>query len=110
MEIDNIGIQILVAIVTAAIASSGFWAFLQHRFDKRDASKKLLRGIAHDRIMFLGMQYIQRGEVTADEYENLRVYLYEPYKDAGGNGTATKVMNEVDKLPIVKELHGTVKF
>lgn len=110
MEIGNVVLQIVVAVITAAIASSGFWAFLQHRFDKNDATKKLLIGIAHDRIMFIGMQYIQRGEITADEYENLRVYLYEPYTNAGGNGTATKVMNEVDKLPIVKELNGKIKF
>lgn len=110
MEIDNVFVQVIVAIITTAIASSGFWAFIQHKFDRNDNTKKLLIGIAHDRIMFIGMQYIQRGEITADEYENLRVYLYEPYKNAGGNGTATKVMNEVDKLPIVKELHGNVKF
>ena len=110
MEIDNVVLQVVVAVITAAIASSGFWAFLQHRFDRNDASKKLLMGIAHDRIMFVGMQYVHRGEITADEYENLRVYLYEPYTQAGGNGTATKVMNEVDKLPIVKELHGTKKI
>ena len=106
MEIDNVALQVIVAIITAAIASSGFWAFLQHRFDKSDASRRLLMGIAHDRIMFIGMQYIHRGDITADEYENLRTYLYEPYVNAGGNGTATKVMNEVDKLPIVKEPHG----
>ncbi len=109
MEINMALVQMVVTIVTTAIASSGFWAFLQHRLDKNDASKKLLTGIAHDRIMFLGMQYIQRGEVTADEYANLRVYLYEPYAQAGGNGTAAKIMHEVDKLPIVKERRTDIK-
>lgn len=60
------------------------------------------RTMAHDRIMYLGMSYIDRGCVTQDEYENLRVYLYEPYERMGGNGSAKRIMQEVDKLPIHK--------
>ena len=48
------------------------------------------------------MSYIDRGCVTQDEYENLRVYLYEPYERMGGNGSAKRIMQEVDKLPIHK--------
>ena len=102
MDFNNPALRMVVTIVTSVLASSGFWAFLQRHFDKNDATKRLLIGIAHDRIMSLGMLYIERGWITADEYENLRVYLYEPYHEAGGNGTATKVMNEVDKLEIRK--------
>ena len=46
------------------------------------------------------MVYIDRGYVTQDEYENLQVYLYEPYEEMGGNGSARRVMEEVRKLPI----------
>ena len=102
MDFGDPLVRMVVAIVTSVLASSGFWAFLQHRFDKNDASKRLLVGNAHDRIMSLGMFYIERGWITADEYENLRVYLYEPYHEAGGNGTATKIMIDVDKLEIRK--------
>ena len=42
----------------------------------------------------------QRGELTKDEYENLHDYLYEPYLAEGGNGTAKKVMSEVERLPL----------
>lgn len=65
----------------------------------------MLIGLAHDRIMYLGMSYIDQGYVTQDEYENLRVYLYElyePYERMGGNGSAKRIMQEVDKLPIHK--------
>ena len=31
----------------------------------------MLIGLGHDRIMYLGKQYIARGWLTADEYENL---------------------------------------
>ena len=90
----------VVTIVTSVLASSGFWAFLQHHFDRNDATKRLLIGIGHDRIMYLGLQYIKRGSITADEYENLHDYLYLPYKENGGNGSAERIMNEVEKLPI----------
>lgn len=90
----------VVTIVTSVLASSGFWAFLQKHFDKNDATKRLLIGIGHDRIMHLGMQYIQRGSITTDEYENLHDYLYLPYKENGGNGSAERIMEEVKRLPI----------
>lgn len=100
MDFSNPALRMVVTIVTSVLASSGFWAFLQRHFDKNDATKRLLIGIGHDRIMYLGLQYIQRGSITADEYENLHDYLYLPYKDNGGNGSAARIMSEVEKLPI----------
>ena len=60
----------------------------------------MLIGLAHDRIIYLGMVYVERGWISQDEYENLQVYLYEPYEKMGGNGSARRVMEEVRKLPI----------
>lgn len=94
--------QTAVAVVSAVLASSGLWAYLTKRGEKNDAERELLVGLAHDRIMHLGMVYIERGYITQDEYENLRVYLYEPYEKMGGNGSAKRVMREVDKLPVHK--------
>lgn len=96
--------QITLAVVTAAIASSGFWAFLQHVTDKKDVRTRMLIGLGHDRIMYLGMKYIDRGYVTRSEYENLYKYLYLPYQQMGGNGSAKLVMEKVQKL----ELRGDV--
>lgn len=93
-------IEIVVTIICSVLASSGFWAFLTNRSKKNDAQTKMLLGLAHDRIMQLGMEYISRGYITHDEYENLHKYLYEPYQELGGNGSASRVMAEVDKLPI----------
>lgn len=64
-------------------------------------------GLGHNQIMTLGMSYIQRGEITQNEYENLRKYLYEPYVEMGGNGSAERIMREVDKLRIVPDIYGT---
>lgn len=105
--------QIAVPIIVALLTSSALWGVVskivlkrmeqaEKRSEKDDAERKMLVGLAHDRIIHLGMVYIQRGYITQDEYENLQVYLYEPYEKMGGNGSAKRVMEEVRKLPIEK--------
>ena len=94
--------QIAVPLAVAVLTSSGLWALVSKRADKNNAERKMLVGLAHDRIVHLGMAYVERGYITQDEYENLRVYLYEPYEKMGGNGSARRVMLEVDKLPVHK--------
>lgn len=95
-------IQMIITIVCSVIASSGFWAYLQKNLDKKDVKAEMLIGLGHDRIIYLGMCYIERGWITQDEYENLNDYLYKPYEKMGANGSAKRVMIEVDKLPIRK--------
>lgn len=95
--------QMLITIACSVIASSGFWACMQSRLEKRDIKTEMLIGLAHDRIVYLGLWYLERGMwITQDEYENLNDYLYKPYEKMNGNGTAKKIMQEVNKLRIVK--------
>lgn len=89
-----------ITIVCSVLASSGFWAYIQKRSEKNDLRTQMLIGLGHDRIINLGMSYIERGWITQDEYENLYVYLYKPYQEMGGNGSAKRVMEEVARLPI----------
>lgn len=105
-------LQTVLTILGSVLASSGFWAFIQER-DKRKTTEnkqdavetQMLIGLAHDRIVYLGMCYIERGWVTQDEYENLYEYLYKPYEKLGGNGSAKRIMTEVNKLPIHKSTY-----
>lgn len=92
--------QIVVTVICAVVASSGFWVMLQRKLEKKDAKTRLLIGLAHDRILQSGMYYIQRGFITKDEYENLSDYLYVPYTEMGGNGSAKHIMERVDKLEV----------
>ena len=96
-------IQTLVTILCSIIASSGLWAYISKKADKKDVRTQMLIGLAHDRILTLGMHYLSRGDwITRDEYENLYEYLYKPYKEMGGNGSAQRVMAEIDsKLKII---------
>ena len=76
--------QMVLTIISSVLASSGLWAYLTKRSERKDVKTEMLVGLAHDRIMYLGMQYVDRGYVTQDEYENLRTYLYDPYKNWEG--------------------------
>lgn len=95
---------LIISIVGAVFASTGFWAFLtsliQGKKAKDSAEGQMLKGLGHDRICYLGENYIRRGYITKDEYENLHDYLYLPYKKLGGNGTAEKVMKEIERLSL----------
>ena len=102
-------LDVIVAVICSVMASGGFWAYFQKRTDRNSAANAMLIGLGHDRIMYLAMCYVDRGWVTSDEYENLYQYLYVPYKKMGGNGSADRVMKEVDKLPIRKDVTGSVR-
>ena len=93
-------VQIIVTIVCSVLASSGLWSFIQSRREKKDAKTQMILGLGHDRIVNQGMIFIKRGWLTQDEYENLHDYLYVPYEKMGGNGSAKKIMAEVERLPI----------
>lgn len=93
-------VQIAISVFGSVLASSGLWAWIMARREKKDAKGVMLMGLAHDRILSLGSKYLERGYVTADEYENMYEYLYKPYQKLGGNGSAQRIMEQVKKLPI----------
>lgn len=99
---------IIAALITGA-TSSGICSlivfFIQRHDRKKDTrhdEAKMILGLGHDRIVYLGSRYVERGWITQDEYENLHDYLYIPYTKLGGNGTAERVMREVEALPLKK--------
>lgn len=94
-------LYIIITFVTTILTSSGVWTFVLKRSESKSLERQLLIGLAHDRIVTLAVKHIERGYITQDEYENLRL-IYQPYLDIGGNGGAKRVMAEVDKLPICK--------
>lgn len=96
---DDATTQILISVIVTLIASGGFWAFLQRILDRNSVRTQMLIGLGHDRIVYLGLKYIERGWITTDEYENLYEYLYKPYEKLGGNGSAKRIMDEVKRLP-----------
>jgi len=94
----------IVGLVLAVFASSGFWQYVIYKAQTKDRQKsaesRLLMGIAYSKICDLSGKYIERGSISRDEYSDLKKYLYDPYREMGGNGTCERLMKEVDKLPI----------
>ena len=92
--------SVIIAVVCSITASSGFWAYLQKKADGKDVTREMLIGLGHDRLVYLGLCYIERGWITREEFENIYDYLYKPYQNMGGNGTVDRIMNQVNTLPI----------
>lgn len=93
-------VEMAITVICAVFASGGFWALIQKLSEKKDAKTKMILGLGHDRVIFLCKEYINQGYISADDYENLYDYLYKPYEMMGGNGSAKRLMDQVQKLPI----------
>lgn len=116
------GRDFISSIVLAIFASSGFFQLLMLMYQTREKEKERKRmeetekklisvkdfnalcrcvtGIAMFRIAREAKRYIDKGYVTSEEYHTLKHNLYEPYVALGGNGLATKFMQEVEELPM----------
>lgn len=103
MELSLAIFAIVATSLTSVIASSGFWAYMMKKNLGKGANTRLLMGLAYDKIISVGMGYLERGWISMDEYQDFRRYLYEPYSELGGNGTAKRIMDEVSKLPIKRQ-------
>jgi hypothetical protein len=99
MIINNTA-AIIISVITALIASSGFWAFVMSRNTQKSATVRLIMGLGYSKAIELGIKYIEKGYVTDDELADYRKFLYEPYVELGGNGVVERIMNEVMALPI----------
>lgn len=94
----------IIAIISGIFGLSNFLMFLIQHHDtihgKNRPEYKMILGLGHDVIVTKGEYYLKRGCITKDEYENLHDYLYKPYLEMGGNGTAQKIMTEIEKMPL----------
>lgn len=107
----NPWVQTIVTVVCSVFASSGLWAFVTTVINNRkkkddsederiEAIEKMVRGLAHDKIVEVGKRYLEQGRITLDSLDEFNHYLYYPYSAIGGNGYAKKVAEEVNKLPL----------
>lgn len=92
-------IAAIIGIIAAVFGGQGFWTWLISKKSGKTNEARLLMGIAYSKIIQQCNFYIRRGWIDADEYHELYHYLYQPYKDMGGNGTAERLMGIVKGLP-----------
>ena len=94
-------IQTFVAVIIAVLGSNGLWAYLQSRSKATSARDRMLLGLGHAEIFRQAEHYIRRGGITTEELEDLNKYLFKPYKEMGGNGTAETIVKKCGELPII---------
>lgn len=96
-------IEQIITAIAAAMGTTGFWALLQSKAQKHTASERMLLGIGHTEIVFFAERYLRRNGITMTELNDLEQYLYKPYKDLGGNGSAEEIVKKCKALPIISE-------
>jgi len=99
--------ELIVTIIVAMFASTGFWALVNNIYQDKKKPKdtperRALLGLLHENLMDKCRFYIKQGCISVEEYEDLQHYIYEPYRDLGGNGTGERALSEVNKLPLKK--------
>ena len=93
--------ELLITVALAVIGSNGLWAFIQSRSTAKSARDRMILGLGHAEIFRVTEKYIHREGITADELEDLDKYLYKPYSELGGNGTAKTMVDKCKELPII---------
>ena len=95
-------INLLHAIALAVFASTGFWSLINtiymKRSDKKSAERRALLGLLHEQLVTKCEFYLKEGWIPLQDYEDLRKYIFEPYRDLGGNGTGEAMFNKVTSL------------
>lgn len=110
--------ETIVTIIVAVLGSTGLWTVINQHFftyigQKRQLSEKqkeeikdilkptndMVLGIGYDRLVHSCNKYIERGWIDIDELNDLNKYLYTPYRELGGNGTAEMLFRKLEALP-----------
>lgn len=72
---------------------------LKSNINQNKAVKDGIKGILYNEIIYRCKKILIIGYVTPDDLEELE-YLFKPYKELQGNGTAEKLINRVYQLPM----------
>lgn len=105
----NETITILLCSGAASAVVSGFFSVvLWHLNNKKkvdahdEAIRAGVRALLYDKIKYLGLKLIEKGEITAEELEDIH-RLHKVYHDElAGNGYLDTIMHKVDRLPVTK--------
>lgn len=97
--------DIILAVVVAAFGSTGLWTLIntivQAHIEKKKKNpvQDMVLGLGYDRLVHVCNKYIRQGWIDQDDLRDISKYLYIPYIELGGNGTAEMLFNKVKNLP-----------
>ena len=87
-------------LITTVLSGPGIWAWAKTRTQRNDSEDKLLLQVAKNQLVSQGREYLKRGYITMDEYEEYESE-YMVYSVLGGNGLARRIFEQVDELPMM---------
>ena len=87
-------------LITTVLSGPGIWAWAKTRTQHKASEEMLLLQVAKSQLVAQGREYLKRGYITMDEYEEYESE-YQVYSDLGGNGLARRIFKQVDDLPIL---------
>ena len=97
----------IIVIVIAIFLSGGFWYAIQRFVEKRNQQlqnqEKLLMGLGYTQIMYFVKMYLAAGQITQQEYDELKEGLCEPYLELDGNRSINAYMNKLKTMIIERE-------
>lgn len=94
-------ITTIISIVTSAVSGYLVW-WLQQNKSKKDYTQEALKILLKSELKKEYIELIKKGFVTFDELESVNE-VYEAYHNLKGNGTGTKMIEEIRKLPIKED-------
>lgn len=87
-------------LITTVLSGPGIWAWVKTRTQRNYSEDKLLLQVAKNQLVSQGREYLKRGYITMDEYEEYESE-YQVYSNLGGNGLARRIFEQVDELPMM---------
>ena len=98
MNVDPI-VQQLMLILTALVASQGFWTFFGSKITKAGKIERAVKGLLHDRLSYLVQKHIAANHITPEDYRVINE-LFEAYTGVGGNGNIARMMEAIRDLKL----------
>ena len=90
--------------IVAATLSMGFKRITTRIHERAEEQKQIKKGliaILHDRLFQSGMYFLNKGEITVTELDNM-TEMYKAYNELGGNSTGTEIFERVQELTLKK--------
>ena len=87
-------------LITTVLSGPGIWAWAKTRTIRNKSEDRLLLQVAKNQLVSQGREYLKRGYITMDEYEEYEAE-YQVYSGLGGNGLARRIFKQVDDLPMM---------
>lgn len=95
--------QLIITVLVAVLSSNGLWAWIQSKSTVKSARDRMILGLGHAEIFRQAEKYIHRNGITLSELDDLETYLFKPYSEMGGNGTAASIVQKCRQLPVITE-------